>query len=398
VRILSCVWVLLLVVSTVCAQTARKRSSIVRLDGRQVTSAEVDSNISRLMSEAKVAGLAVAVINRGEVVYLRSFGYRDLDKHLSLEPDTVMYGASFTKSMFAFMVMQLVEEGVLDLDKPVYQYLKKPLPEYEKYKDLAGDERYKKLTARMLLDHTSGFPNWRFFNDDRKLDIKFEPGTKFAYSGEGIDLLQLVIEEITGQSVGDLMQKRVFDRFGMTRTSMTWQRRFESNYANGHDERGKVLAYQRRKSADAAGSLATTIGDVAKLVQGVIRREGLKESSWHEMFRTQVAIHSKHEFPTMSPMMTNENDGIKLSYGLGFGLYWTPTTEVIFKEGHDDGWENHLAIYEKNRSAVILMSNSSNGDSTFKELIEYLAGDRWMPWKWEGYVPYQQLKNASASH
>jgi CubicO group peptidase (beta-lactamase class C family) len=369
---------------------------MVRLDGSRITAAEADRHITRLMREAKIAGLAVAVINRGEIVYLRGFGYRDVDKKMPLEPDTVMYGASFTKSTFAYVVMQLVEEGVLDLDKPVQQYLKKALPEYEKYKDLAGDERYKKITARMLLDHTSGFPNWRFLNDDGKLDIKFEPGSKYAYSGEGISLLQFVMEERTGRSVGDLMQKRVFDHFGMTQTSITWQPRFDSNYANGHDEHSKVMAYRKRSSAQAAGSMATTIVDMAKFVRGVIHHEGLKESSWREMFRPQVKIHSKFEFPTTSPLTTTQNDAIKLSYGLGFGLYWTPTTKVVFKEGHDDGWENHFAIYEENQSAVILMSNSGNGDGIFKELIEYLAGDRWMPWEWEGYVPYQQLKSASA--
>ena len=132
-----------------------------------------------------------------------------------------MYGASFTKAVFAYLVMQLVEEGVIDLDKPVYKYLEKPMPDYDKYKDLAGDDRYKLITARMLLAHTSGFPNWRWFNKDEKLDIKFTPGTKYSYSGEGINLLQFVIEIITKKEVGQMIEERIFKPFGMTRTSMT---------------------------------------------------------------------------------------------------------------------------------------------------------------------------------
>src|SRR5262245_34185872 len=100
-----------------------------------------------------------------------------------------MASASVTKSAFACLVMKLVDQGVVELDKPVYEYLPKPLPAYANYKDLASDPPYKKITARMLLDHSSGFPNWRRFTDDGRLSIAFEPGSRFAYSGEGIDLL-----------------------------------------------------------------------------------------------------------------------------------------------------------------------------------------------------------------
>ena len=152
-----------------------------------------------------------------------------------------MSAASFTKVAFAYMVMQLVDEKVLDLDRPVYQYLPKPLPEYPGYKDLAGDVRYQKITARMLLDHTSGFPNFRFLNDDRKLNINFDPGSRFAYSGEGMQLLQMVVETVTNKPLEELMQERVFRPLGMTRTSMVWQSRFENDYAHAHDEYGRAL-------------------------------------------------------------------------------------------------------------------------------------------------------------
>ena len=134
------------------------RGTVVRLDGKKMTAARVEAAVKRLMSEAKVPGLAVAILNKGQVVYLNGFGLRDVARNEPMTIDTVMYGASFTKSVFAWMAMQLVEEKTLDLDKPVVEYLPKPLPEYEKYRDLAGDERAKRITARMLLSHTSGFP------------------------------------------------------------------------------------------------------------------------------------------------------------------------------------------------------------------------------------------------
>jgi CubicO group peptidase (beta-lactamase class C family) len=104
------------------------------------------------------------------------------EKNLPLTEDSVMSGASFTKVAFGYLVLQLADQHALDLDKPVYEYLPRPLPEYPQYSDFAGDSRYKKITARMLLSHTSGFPNWRWVENDRKLKIHFEPGSHFAYS------------------------------------------------------------------------------------------------------------------------------------------------------------------------------------------------------------------------
>src|ERR1700733_9579984 len=131
--------------------------------------------------------------------------------------------------------MQLVDEGKIDLDKPLYTYLPKPLPEYDNYKDLAGDDRYKLITARICLDHTTGFPNWRESNphNNNKLEIFFKPGSGFPYSGEGINLLQLVIETITGRHLEDLAQEKIFKPFEMTRTSFLWQPAFEKDSAKG---------------------------------------------------------------------------------------------------------------------------------------------------------------------
>src|SRR5262249_6009005 len=152
----------------------------------------------------------------------KAYGERDRENHKPLTLDSVMTAASLTKPVFAVLVLQLVEQGVLDLDTPVIRYLPKPLPEYERYSDLASDARYEKITLRMLLDHTSGFPNWRRFTDDKRLRIYFEPGARYAYSGEGIALAQLIVETVTGKSAETLMSERIFQPLGMTRTSMIW--------------------------------------------------------------------------------------------------------------------------------------------------------------------------------
>lgn len=215
-------------VSVAAGEPSSSSVPVTRFDGSTISATEIDATVTRLMKAAEVPGVGIAIFDKGRIAYLKAYGFRDKDKSLPLTVDSVMYAASFSKVAFAYMTMELVGEGVLDLDKPVYQYLPKPLPEYPNYADLANDSRYKRITARMLLSHTSGFANWRWIEDDRKLRIHFEPGSRFAYSGEGIDLLQLVVETITKKSLDELMQERVFQPLGMTRTSMILQDRFDT--------------------------------------------------------------------------------------------------------------------------------------------------------------------------
>jgi CubicO group peptidase (beta-lactamase class C family) len=246
-----------MMLATVALGTVSKEPTVKRLDGSAIAPSEIDATVTRLIRAAEVTGVDIAILSDGKITYLKSYGVRDKERRLPLTEDSVMTAASFTKVAFADLVMQLVDEKILNLDKPVYQYLPKPLPEYAEYRDLANDPRAKRITARMLLSHSSGFPNWRAFEDDRKLKIHFEPGSRYAYSGEGITLLQMVVEAITRQSLKELMQTRVFKPLGMTRTSMVWEDRFDSDYANGYDEYGRSLGPERRrKNADAAGSLA----------------------------------------------------------------------------------------------------------------------------------------------
>jgi len=368
-----------------------EQPAVKRLDGSTMTSAEIDATVTRLMNSAEVTGVGIAIFNDGKVVYLKSYGVRDKEKNLPLTTDSVMTAASFSKVAFAYMVMQLVDQKVFDLDKPVYQYLPKPLPEYTMYADLAGYPRYQRITARMLLSHTSGFPNWRYANDDRKLNINFEPGSRFAYSGEGIDLLQRVVETVTRKPLEELMSHYVFEPFGMARSSMIWQARFESDYANGYDEYGRSLGPERRKTADAAGSMQTTPADFARFMQAVMAGKGLRKQTHELMLSPQIAILSKHEFPTLDTETTDENKAIRLSYGLAWGLYWTPYGKAFFKEGHDEGWRNYTVCFDKPKTGIVIMTNSSNGEGIFKELLETLLRNTFTPIEWERFTPYDKL-------
>jgi CubicO group peptidase (beta-lactamase class C family) len=370
------------------ANRESKAASVRRLDDTTITPAEIDATVTRVTTAGKVTGVGIAILTGGTIAYLKAYGIRDKEKNLPLTTDSVMSAASFTKVAFAYLAMQLVDDGSLSLDKPVYEYLPKPLPEYENYKDLAGDPRYKKITARMLLSHTSGLPNWRWFTDEKSLRIYFEPGSRFAYSGEGIALLQLVVESVTKRGLNELMDDRVFGPLGMSRTSMVWESRFDENYANGYDEEGKSLGSQRRTKAGAAASMLTTVSDFARFMQAVLNGTGLRRETRELMLSPQVRISSLHEFPTLSTETTNQNDGIRLSYGLGWGLYWTPYGKAFFKEGHDDGWRNYTLCFDEKKMGIVIMTNSSNGEGIYKELLESLQRNTFRPIEWEQFTPY----------
>ena len=388
------VFFILLSLAADSAPRSPNLSSIQRLDGSTISATEIDKTVTRLMDAAQVTGLGLAILNDGQVAYIKGYGYRNAGEQLALNEDTVMYAASFSKAAFAYMVMQLVEEGVLNLDKPISKYLPKPLPEYPRYADLANEPGYKLFTARMLLSHTSGLPNWRWFNDDKKLHIMFIPGSKYSYSGEGIDLLQLVIETITKKPLQDLMRERVFKPLGMTRTSMVWSKDFEDNFANGYDEKGLLVGHQEREYASAAGSMVTTLSDYARFLQAVMEGKGLKPETKELMLTPQIQIFSAHQFPIPSSETTEEDKPIRLSYGLGWGLFFTPNGKAYFKEGHDDGWEHYSVSFDDKKTAILIMTNSSNGEGIFKELLETLIKNTYTPWKWEGYIPYDQPHQA----
>jgi CubicO group peptidase (beta-lactamase class C family) len=206
-----------------------------------------------------------------------------------------------------------------------------------------------------------------------------------------------VVETITNTPLEELMQKRVFQPLGMTRTSMMWQSRFDSDYANGYDEYGRSLGPEKRKTADAAGSMLTTPADFARFIEAVPQEKapagkGLLSRKTRElMLSSQVQIYSKHEFPTLVSETTDENKIIRLSYGLAWGLYWTPSGKAFFKEGHTEGWRNYTVCFDEKKVGILIMTNSSNGEGIYKEMVETLLKNAYTPIEWEGFTPYDKL-------
>jgi CubicO group peptidase (beta-lactamase class C family) len=367
---------------------AAAEPTIRRFDGKPVSAEHIDREAKRMMAEAGVQGLAMAVIDGGRVVLVRSWGRRNVERDLPLQTDTILYGASLTKLAFAYMVLQLVDEGRLGLDRSIADHLPRPLPEYPFYEALRGDERWRSLTPRILLTHTSGLANFAFLEPDEKMRLHFDPGSRYAYSGEGIILLQFVLETGLGLKVGDEMQRRVFDRFGMARTSMTWRPDFAGNLADGYGKGGSFEAHDQRSRPRAAGSMDTTIADFAKFLAGFVRGEGLTARSRAEMTRAQVAIATPTQFPTFLDASSPAMKAIKLSAGLGLVTFEGPFGRAFFKGGHNDTTGNQAVCVERDRRCVLFLSNDVRAEGLYQRLTEATLGDPGMPWSWEGYTPY----------
>lgn len=350
--------------------------------------AAVDAEMARMMAKTHAQGLALAVIDHGKVVQVHAAGKRNAAGD-PLTTDTVMYGASLTKMAFAYMVMQLVDEGVLDLDRPIGEYLQRPLPDYPAEKqyapwpDLRDDPRWRRLTARMLLSHRSGFANFAFLEPDGKLRLHFDPGTRYAYSGEGLILLQFVLERGLGLKVGAEMQRRVFDRFGMTRTSMLWRPDFAGNLADGWTQDGISEPHDERSRVRAAGSMDTTITDIARFAAGYMRGEGLSAKGRAELVHAQWPITTASQFPTLQDELAPAQRRRDLAAGLGVVVFQGPQGRGFYKGGHDDAVGNTLVCVARRQRCVVVLGNDVRAEAAFPALVRFVLGETGAPWSWE---------------
>ena len=343
----------------------------------------IDVRVRALMARERVEGMALAVIDAGRIVHVAAYGRRSRERNLPLTISTVMYGASLTKAAFAYMVLQLVDEGHLDLDKSLADLLPRPLPEYDDYRDLADEVRWRNLTPRILLTHSSGFANFRWLEPDRKLRMHFDPGSQYAYSGEGVYLLQFVLEEGLKLDVGTEMQRRVFERFGMRNTSMTWRPDFSANLADGYSIEGTMEPHDERSSVSAAGSMDTTIEDQAMLWAGVMRGDGLSRASRKELVRSQLSITSAHQFPTLTAPRDTSNASIGLAAGLGLVVFEDVSGRAWFKGGHNDWTGNMLICLERGQRCLVMLANDVRAERIYPDIARMVLNDTRIPWRWE---------------
>lgn len=339
------------------------------------------------MAKTGARGLAIAVIDKGKVVSVQAFGDRNA-RGDPLTPQTIMYGASLTKAVFAYSVLRLVDEGKIDLDKPIRMMLEKPLPDYGNldaygnWGDLAGDERWRSITPRMVLNHSTGFANFSFLEPDEKLRIHFDPGSRYGYSGEGIMLLQFGIEQGLGLKVGAEVQRLVFDPLKMPNTSLVWRPDFAANLADGWELDGKAVPHDERGRVRMAGSMDTTITDLANFAAALVSGEGLSKAAHAELLRPGLPIRSRSQFPTLADdaPVAEQSPGIAASVGLI--TFSGPQGRAFFRGGHNDSTGNALVCLEKGQRCVLIMSNDVRAEAAFPMIVRDILGETGAPWRW----------------
>lgn len=350
--------------------------------------AGLEAAVRKAMAETHAQGLATAVIEGGRIVSMRAYGLRNV-RGDPLRPTTVMYGASLTKAVVGYIAMQLVDEGVLDLDRPLAAYLPKPLPEYgnldayENWGDLKDDARWRRITARHVLSHATGFANYSFVEPDGKLRLHFDPGARYGYSGAGMLLLQFALEKGLGLDLQAEAQRRVFDRFGMRKTGLVWRTDFAEELADAWQADGKAVKHDDRSRARASGSMDTTLDDFARFAAGFMRGEGLSARARAEMLRPQLAITTRAQFPTLQPEAPPALRWPGLAAGLGVVLFQGPRGRGFFKGGHDDQTANLWVCVERRRRCVALLSNDVRAEAAYPALVRAALGDIGFPARWE---------------
>ena len=264
--------------------------------------------------------------------------------------------------------------------------LPRPLPEYSDpqelyapWNDLAGDPRWKAITPRMVFTHSTGFANFFWLNPDQKLMIHFAPGSRYAYSGDGMVLLQFGLERGLGLKLGEEMQARVFGRFGMTRTSMKWRDDFAANMADGWKADGSIEPHDHRDNVRAAGSMDTTIADIAAFSAGLLA----DSRALRAISRPSLPITSLSQFPSLLPEAPKEQRFAGLAAGLGVVTFTGPQGLGFFKGGHNDSTGNTMVCLLRPRRCVTILSNDVRAEAAFPTIVRSILGETGVPWRWE---------------
>jgi CubicO group peptidase (beta-lactamase class C family) len=313
--------------------------------------------VPELMEKGAVTGLSLCLVQEGQVVWSLASGVRDVESGQPVEGDTVFQAASLSKPVFTYGLLGLIEEGLLELDRP--------LGEYWDYEDLAHDERGGTITTRMVLSHSSGLPNWR--ESGKPLEFAFEPGEKFGYSGEGFVYLQKVVEQLTGMGLAEFAERRVFAPLGMALSGYAWREEYEERVAHGHNMAGESLGRAEWEDANAAASLHTTAAEFGRFVEAVLNGEGLAAESVREMLSPQVEV-------------TEE-----IAWGLGWGLQEGEAGRSFWHWGDNGNFKAFTLGLPESGAGMAMFANSFYGQSIVGDLLRVLFDARFPAVAWMGY-------------
>lgn len=362
------------------------------------------ADLPRLMQALRVPAIGMAVVERGEVVWARNLGVTNAETRAPVADDTLFEDASLSKPVFAYLVLQLADQGVIDLDAPLVRYRRMDY--------LADHPWVDMVTARDVLRHSTGMPNWRKDPAHEKLVPAVKPGTRIDYSGEAIFWLQLVVETLTGESLDESMQRLLFGPAGMRDSSYTWSTDLAARSVYGHravedeeagmppqmlretwnaaqtvaDRWGKPLSAWRYEDAqralpevqaitpkglvnwpgdilaNAAASLRTTPSDYARFMALMVRTP---RAPWQISEATRTAMLTKQiQVP-----------GRWTDKGLGWNLEATPRGPVFYHSGSNGGIFKNFALGDaRGQRALVALTNGGSGNVLYRRVVRAATG------------------------
>ena len=323
------------------------------------------AEIPKLMEAADIPGLSMAVIREGEIYWSGAFGVRSRETNEPVDETTIFEAASLTKTVTAAAALKLVERDVMDLDTPLCEYLP--------YQKLAKDERYKKITARHVLTHTTGLPNW-----GNKL--LREPGERYGYSGEGFLYLGRTIEKLTGMTLEEFARREIFGPLGMIRTSYITNELYTAAGASGHDRHGFTNPLRQRTDPNGGASLITTADDYATFLCAIMNDQILMPETIGMMLTPHVKVMSRREEDKLDDFV---------SWGFGWGIQPGITENGFWHWGDNGDLRAFTVSYKERKEGLVIFANSENLFTIAESLISLVIDD---PQHAFGWLTYKNLE------
>lgn len=302
------------------------------------------------LTASKVPAIAIAIIENGKLKTIQVQG--KISETQKAKPSTIFDVASLTKTITTLVILKLVENKSWDLNEPLYHYWIDP--------DVKNDTLHRKLTTKHVLSHRTGFKNWRWLNEDKKLAFDFEPGQKFQYSGEGFEYLRKALESKFKMSLEKLSDSLIFKPNHMKNSYLTWNDKIEeAQFAGTHDKEGKPYNYEKSYQVNAADNLLTTIEDLSKLCINILNQKTLTKEVYKEMIKPHSIVRE----------------------GINFGLGWIvfedlPNDEyALFNAGSDTGVNALIVLLPKSKRGLVVMTNGDNGRGLAMKAIGETLGE-----------------------
>jgi CubicO group peptidase (beta-lactamase class C family) len=352
----------------------------IKWNGEKISSTEIDKFIKYQMDSLQMPGLSITIINNGKIVYHNAFGIANVETKAIVDEQSIFETGSLSKPVFAYFVMKMVDKGVLNLDTPLYKYM--PYPDIEK------DVRYKTITARMVLTHQTGLPNWRYFDladssmhiKQGDLYLKFTPGTNFSYSGEAYVYLAKVIAHLnnrTLQNLEPLFQQEVALPLKMQHASYTGNTYISQHKVSGHTN-GKVafwhgvtwpISFPDWDSTyfNPAASLHSDALSYAQFVIGLMNGKGLTKKSFDEMLKPQIILDSNS--------IMHKETGV-YAWGLGIAITKTPNGIMYEHGGNNGNFQSGFVFFKSQKKGYVFLTNCEKGSFFDKALIKFLTNGK----------------------